>query len=171
MKTRRADNENRDMKEALLLENLLNAVGRVEGKRFFVYLSYSSEAPTDLLITKLIELGGEVYSPRVEGEEMVAVRYGDDFTLSSYGIREPVGQAYEGETDYIVTPLLAVDTSGNRLGYGGGFYDRYFKKHPTATRIAYCYDFQIVDNVYAEAWDEKIHCIVTDKQVLRLQDR
>ena len=171
MKTRRADNENRDAKELLLLENCLQAVGEVKGKRFFVYLSYSSEAPTDLLISTLIEKGAKVYSPRVEGEDMVAVPFGDDFTLSSYGIREPVGQAYTGEIDYIITPLLAVDLSGNRLGYGGGYYDRYFKKHPKATRVAYCFDFQIVKEVYAETWDEKIDYIVTDKQIIRTQER
>ena len=171
MKTRRADNENRDLKETLLVENFLKAIDGIAGKRFFVYLSYSSEAPTDLLIEKLIELGGIVYAPRVEGTEMVAVPYGEDFTLSNYGIREPVGQAFLGEVDYIITPLLAVDLSGNRLGYGGGFYDRYFKKHPNALRMAYCYDFQIVQQVYAEDWDEKINYIITDKRIIRVQER
>ncbi len=171
MKTRRADNENRDVKELLLLKNFFETIDSVEGKRFFVYLSYSSEAPTDLLISKLMEKGAEVYSPRVEGKEMVTVRYGDDFALSNYGIREPLGQAFLGEMDYIVTPLLAVDLSGNRLGYGGGYYDRYFKKQPKALRIAYCFDFQIVSQVYAEPWDEKVDCIVTDKQIVRTQER
>jgi 5-formyltetrahydrofolate cyclo-ligase len=102
---------------------------------------------------------------------MLAVPYGDDFPLSSYGIREPVGQAFLGEMDYIVTPLLAVDLSGNRLGYGGGYYDRYFKKHPKALRVGYCFDFQIVNEVYAEPWDEKIDYIVTDKQIIRANER
>ena len=171
MKLRRADNENRDVKETLLLENFLQTIGEAEGKNFFVYLSYSSEAPTDLLISKLLTLGAKVYSPRIEDKQMLAVPYGDDFALSSYGIREPVGQAFLGEMDYIVTPLLAVDLSGNRLGYGGGYYDRYFKKHPKALRVGYCFDFQIVNEVYAEPWDEKIDYIVTDKQIIRANER
>ena len=102
---------------------------------------------------------------------MLAVEYGDDFTLSSYGIREPIGQAYAGEVDFVITPLLAVDRKGNRLGYGGGYYDKYFEKHPNALRIAYCFDFQIVDETYAEAWDKPMDYIVTDKQVIRLRNR
>jgi 5-formyltetrahydrofolate cyclo-ligase len=171
MKTRRADNENRDLKEKLLIQNIFSVIKDIKDKKFFVYLSYSSEAPTDGLIESLLERSAKVYSPRVEESEMIAVEYGDDFTLSSYGIREPIGQAYAGEVDFVITPLLAVDRKGNRLGYGGGYYDKYFEKHPNALRIAYCFDFQIVDETYAEAWDKPMDYIVTDKQVIRLRNR
>lgn len=174
MKERRSDNENRDVKESLLCENLLKEIDGFENKKagagtrrtVFIYLSFSSEAPTDKAIEALKEKGFCVLCPRVEKGEMFAVEYGDDFTLSHMGIREPVGQVYENTPDYIVLPLLAADMAGNRLGYGKGYYDRYLAKHPTAKRIGYCFDFQIVREVPCGEKDEKLDVIVTDKQVI-----
>lgn len=174
MKERRSDNENRDVKESLLCDNLLKEIDGFESKKagagtrrtVFIYLSFSSEAPTDMAIEALKEKGLCVLCPRVEKGEMFAVEHGDDFTLSHMGIREPVGQVYENTPDYIVLPLLAADKAGNRLGYGKGYYDRYLAKHPTAKRIGYCFDFQIVREVPCGEKDEKLDVIVTDKQVI-----
>lgn len=174
MKKRRADNENRDVKETLLIENFFSLLSRLFPKtdgagmrrNVFIYLSFSSEAPTDLLIESLQEKGYTVYCPRVEENEMVAVEYGEDFTLSPMRIREPIGQAFDGEIDLIVTPLLAVDKKGNRLGYGGGYYDRFFEKHKEAKRIGYAFDFQVLDRVPSEKWDVTLEYTVTDKRVI-----
>ena len=173
MKKRRADNENRDIKERLLVENTLallaETVGAGTGLKAFCYLSYSSEAPTDKLIETLEETGYEVYCPRVDGGEMYAVRKGEDFTLSPLRIREPIGEATDAETDIVITPLLAVDERGNRLGYGGGYYDRYFAKNPRAVRIGYCFDFQILPQVPFGETDEQLHYIVTDKRIIKIK--
>lgn len=180
MKKRRADNANRDVKETLLIENFLKAeqelfsknektAETVKGKKYFIYCSFSSEAPTDKLIETIEEIGGKIYCPRLENGEMQAVEKGEDFSLSSLGIREPVGEAYFGEIDIIVAPLLATDTNGNRLGYGGGYYDRFFKTHKNAKRIGFAFDFQIVESVPCEAWDERLDCIVTDKRIIYIQ--
>jgi len=174
MKKRRADNENRDVKETLLIENFFALLSRIfpetDGagmrRNVFIYLSFSSEAPTDLLIETLQENGYKVYCPKVEGNEMVAVEYGEDFTISPMRIREPIGQAFDGEIDCIVTPLLAVDKKGTRLGYGGGYYDRFFEKHKEAKRIGYAFDFQVLDSVPSEEWDVKLEYTVTDKRVI-----
>lgn len=177
MKERRADNENRDVKEALLAENFFKLLGELFGERTgagtrltcFCYLSYSSEAPTDKLIERLLEAGVNVTCPRVEGNEMVAVEYGADVALSERGIREPIGEAYEGEINLIVLPLLAVDKRGNRLGYGGGYYDAFVKAHPQAKRVAYGYDFQVIGEVPTEETDERAEYIVTDKRAFKTE--
>ena len=178
MKRRRADNENRDVKERLLTENCLNVLNgyfpesKGAGTRLnaFVYLNFSSEAPTELLIERLLETGWTVYCPRVFGKELQAVEYGEDFTLSSLWIREPIGEVFDGELHAVITPLLAVDEQGNRLGYGGGYYDRFFKTHGQAKKIGYCFDFQIVKSVPSEEHDEKLQCIVTDKRIVYPHD-
>lgn len=177
MKERRANNENRDVKETLLVENFFGLFKKLFGERTgagtrltcFCYLSYSSEAPTDKLIQDLLDAGARVLCPKVLGTQMQAVEYGEDFTLTGRGIREPVGEAYTGDIDLIVLPLLAVDEQGNRLGYGGGYYDRFLREYPTAKRIAYCYDFQIIKNVPTESMDEKAEYIVTDKRVFKTE--
>ena len=179
MKTRRADNENRDVKECLLCENFFALLDTLEDKMtgagtrrtVFVYLSFSSEAPTDKLIETLQEKGVRVLCPKIENGEMFAVEQGDDFTISPMGIREPIGKIFEKAPDYILLPLLAVDKAGNRLGYGKGYYDRYLCLYPTAKRIGYCFDFQLVSEVPHDEKDEKLDFVVTDKQVVETMAR
>lgn len=171
MKARRGENENRDVKESLLLDNAFSALqekglGTGTGKRVFVYLSFSSEAPTDKLIERLIEQGWQVYCPRIADKKMSAVEYGEDFTLSTFGIREPLGEAYDGDMDVVIVPMLAVDEQGRRLGYGGGYYDRYLGAHPETLRLAYGFDFQILRQVPTETHDIKMDGIITDKRIV-----
>ena len=169
MKGRRAENENRDVKASLATENLLEFLkkdGAGTKRKVFVYLSFSSELATDGMIERLQEEGYEVYCPRLEKGEMLAVEYGKDFTLSKLGIREPLGEILNAAPDVVITPLLAVDNEGNRLGYGGGYYDRYFEKYPTAKRIGFCFDFQIVNTIPHTQEDKRLDAIVTDKQTI-----
>ena len=179
MKRRRSDNENRDVKETLLIDNVLRLLERDLSKtngagtrlNVMVYLSFSSEARTDKLIETLREKGATLYAPRVEGKEITAVAIGEDYTLSALGIREPVGEKYDGEIDVVITPLLAVDTQGNRLGYGGGYYDRFFDKYPNACRVGYCYDFQVLKNVPHTDSDKRLQYIITDKRTIVCTDK
>lgn len=127
MRRSRAEIVNRDVKENLIRENMLSLLAEIQKSkgagtrlRCLAYLSYSSETPTDSLISSLLERGIDVYCPRMEKEGMQAVKFGEDFTLTSQGIREPTGVAYDGDMDVAITPLLAADKQGNRLGYGGG---------------------------------------------------
>ena len=177
MKSRRAETENRDVKETFAVENVaalidslfLKTKGAGMRRKAFVYLSYSSEMPTDRLIERLLACDVEVYCPRMEKDGMSAVRYGEDFTLSSRGIREPVGEVYDGAMDFAIVPLLAVDKQGNRLGYGGGCYDAYFSKHPQTTRIAYCFETQILKSVPHTDTDVKMQYIITESRTLTVE--
>ena len=167
MKQRRANNENRDIKE----ENMIHAFfeqGFGEYERYFVYLSFSSEAKTERLIEELLAKGKKVYCPRIEDGKMQAVEYGDDFSLSDYGIREPVGETYQGEIDVIVAPLLAVDHTGTRLGYGGGYYDKFIAKHDGAKTVGWCYDFQVVEkDLPKDEWDRRLDALITDLRTIK----
>ena len=173
MKERRGDNENRDVKELLLMENLFKGLELLKGKgslqevkSAFVYLAFSSEAPTDKLVERLQEEGVRVYAPTLQNGEMSAVECGEEFSLSAFGIREPVGTPFQGDCDIAIVPLLAVDKKGNRLGYGGGYYDKYLRAHEKTVRIGYCFDFQVLPNVPTEERDEKMQVVVTDKRLL-----
>ena len=175
MKERRGDNENRDVKEMLLTEHLFQGIERLKKygvlkavKSAFVYLSFSSEAPTDKLICDLKENGIRVYAPVLQNGEMFAVEIGEEFVLSNFGIREPIGEPFEGDCDIAIVPLLAVDKKGNRLGYGSGYYDRYLRAHARTVRIGYAFDFQVLPNVPTEETDESMQMIVTDKRLLMI---
>ena len=176
-KSKRANVVNRDVKELLLCEQFDKAyemlfgesIGAGTHRTVFVYLSFSSEAPTQMLIERLLDAGHTVVVPRVEGDKMVAVQIekdSQDFTLSDFGVLEPLGQAYEKQIDLAIVPFLAVDEQGNRLGYGGGYYDKFLTERPMIKRMAYGFACQVLASVPAEALDIKMHCIVTEEKVM-----
>lgn len=177
-KTKRAGVVNRDVKETLLNEQFDNAyqalfgesIGAGTRRTVFVYVSFSSEAPTHLLIQRLLELGHKVLVPRVEGKQMAAVELNEEtqFQRSDYGILEPLGQAYDKQIDLAVIPCLAVDGQGNRLGYGGGYYDKFLKECPTAKRMAYAFACQVLESVPTDALDIKMQCIVTEEKTVMI---
>jgi 5-formyltetrahydrofolate cyclo-ligase len=66
--------------------------------------------------------------------------------------------------DIIIVPGLAFDLKGNRVGYGGGFYDRYLVKYPYLYKIGVCMDFQIIEGINTEDFDVRTNYIVSEKQ-------
>lgn len=136
---------------------------------FLVYFSYGTEADTHAIINRLIAAGKSVYLPRVEGENIVPVRYfGDENTLvkNSYGIYEPQGQAFLGGIEVCITPLLAVNSRGFRLGYGGGYYDRYFSANPQILRVGAGYFLQYTDEAFEEAFDKPLDLFVCERGII-----
>ncbi len=134
---------------------------------FFVYNSFSSEASTKKLIEYLLNEGKKVFLPRVNGDTMQAVAYSGSFTKGAFGIEEPAGEEYLGDIDVCVLPLLAVDKNGVRLGYGGGYYDK-FLNGKKIIKIAYAFDFQVVEELECEPFDVKVDIILTEKRVMRV---
>lgn len=167
MKLRRAETTNRDVKEKRITDEVLSLLAsKPKLKRVLVYLSFSSEVGTDELLSKLLAGGYEVYAPRVEGTEMVAVSYdADGLCLSAWGIREPTGPAYEGVLDAVVVPLLAVDKKGNRLGYGKGYFDKFLKSAGNPYTIGLAYDQQVIAEVPHGATDVCLDVVVTENGV------
>ena len=66
----------------------------------------------------------------------------------------------------IIMPGLAFDEKKNRIGYGGGFYDKYLERHPGLFKVALAYDFQIYKKLETEQFDIRPDIIVTDKRVI-----
>ena len=134
---------------------------------FFVYNSFGTEADTRLIIDGLLALGKKVYLPRVEGKDIVAVPYGE-CKKGAFGVDEPVGQPYTGEIEVAVVPLLAVNNHGFRIGYGGGYYDR-FLKSSGAKRVGLGYYFQFEDFA-PDDWDEKLDLYVCARGIYSFDD-
>ena len=151
----------REVAEGAIADNFLQAFANFS--TFFVYYSFGSEADTRALINRLLAMGKLVFLPRVEEGEMVPVEYtGGQLEKGAFGICEPCGQAYAGEIDVCVTPLLAVDRSGFRLGYGGGYYDRFFAAHPQIIKAGIGFNLQITDKTFAEEHDVPLDCFVSE---------
>lgn len=134
---------------------------------FFVYYSYGSEADTHEIIAHLLAAGKRVYLPRVCGDDMVAVPYtqGTKLVKNSYGIEEPEGQAYEGKIDVCLTPLLAVNSKGFRLGYGGGYYDRFFAAHHDILKVGIGYSLQTCEDCFEEERDVPLDLFISERGI------
>lgn len=151
-------------KDKLIEENVLSAFGNEES--FFVYLSFGSEVSTKGLICALLACGKKVCVPRIDGGVMRSVPYQEPLETGAYGILQPQG-GEETACRVALTPLLAVDGEGYRLGYGGGYYDKYFALHPDVLRVGLSYAGQAVDGLPREETDMPLHAVVTEKGVTR----
>ena len=95
----------------------------------------------------------------------------EKFVLNSLGIREPCGinlkTISSNKIDAVVTPGLAFDSSGCRIGFGGGYYDKLFLElTDKSLRIGVAYDFQRVESLYQDPWDKKVEKVITEKNML-----
>lgn len=150
----------REMADLAILDNFINAFKDCD--TFFIYNSISTEATTSLIISALLNEGKKVFLPRVEGENIVAVPYGETRT-GKFGIEEPTGEEYKGEIEVTVIPLLAVNERGFRIGYGKGYYDRYLKGKNTK-KAGLGYAFQI-EEFCEDAWDEPLDLFICEKGI------
>ena len=129
---------------------------------FFIYYSFGSEADTHRLIDALLGLGKRVSLPRVEGDGMSAVPYrrGDVLRRGAFGVPEPAGQACGGDIEVVIVPLLAVNSSGYRLGYGGGYYDRWLADLQGLT-VCICPEERLVDELPREGFDVPVQLVLS----------
>lgn len=160
IKRKRFQGTERENANGQILRNFLLAYGGKDS--FFIYNSFGDEADTKGIISNLLNECKQVYLPRTEGAEMCAAPYGE-MKAGLFGIEEPAGQAFSGEAEITVVPLLAVNGKGYRLGYGKGYYDRYLKGKKTR-RVGIAYSFQIAEFENRE-WDEPLDELVTEKGI------
>ena len=161
-----------------IFENLCKVSPFCVGNTLFTFLSIRSEVLTNPCITYYRRQQKITAAPRVEGETMAFYSFEGEETLSAdnpFHIPEPVGQTLcvPDEHSVVLVPGLLFDKRGNRLGYGGGFYDRYFAAYPAPVKIAVAYDFQLVEKMEAaliEATDKKVDFVVTNSRILSCHD-
>ena len=137
-----------------------------------IYMPFRNEVKLDGILGNPSAKEKSIYIPRVNGDEMDFFLYDEstEFEISSYGIKEPLPERpyryTEGQNVLMLIPGVAYDTNRNRLGYGGGYYDRYLKDKDI-TVIAPAYDIQISsEKINAEPHDIKPQMIVTEKRII-----
>lgn len=108
--------------------------------------------------------------PVTHRREMTANPYegNDKMHRGKFGIPEPTTSPFTGQIDLIVVPAVAFDKQGHRLGRGGGYYDRFIKKHPHAILIGVGYDFQLIEEVPTLNHDQKVHRIILPSQTIQV---
>jgi 5-formyltetrahydrofolate cyclo-ligase len=139
-----------------------------------VFLSYGSEVLIDDLIRRGWDEGKRIVVPhcRPEWREMAACRIDafDELEPGHYGIRAPKADFLrpipKGEIDVVVVPAVAFDRRGYRVGYGGGYYDRFLPDVPRAATIGAAFAAQIVPEIPAGPHDIPVGTIVTEAEVI-----
>lgn len=168
MKALRAELPDRAERDKRIFDNLFSFPAFARAESVFIYCSLAEEADTRGIIRALLEQGKRVYLPRMDGKAMSAVRYaGGALREGRFGVSEPIGEETADKPDVCILPLLAADGQFHRLGYGGGYYDRYFSQGKSGVlKIGICYDFQIADEVPSEEHDVLLDALVTDARIL-----
>jgi 5-formyltetrahydrofolate cyclo-ligase len=136
------------------------------------FWSFGSEVDTGPLIERLMAEGKTVALPRIEGSDVVPVAFvpGDPTTETSFGALEPAGGRVldPAELDLVIVPGVAFDRSGDRVGYGAGYYDRFLRRtRPEVPSVAIAFAIQVVPEVPAGRTDRRVDAIVTEAEVVR----
>ena len=135
------------------------------------YLSYNQEVRTLALLQAALDAGKRVAVPKVLGDTMRFLWISDLSAVAPgyCGIPEPLADGPEADDPHalVLMPGLAFDPSGRRLGYGGGFYDRFLEKHKGIKRVAAAFEFQMFEEVPTEPTDISPEIVVTEKEILR----
>lgn len=165
----RLKTEEIEEKSALIIKKLMDTEEFRQSSNILTYVNYNQEVITTNLISQCIDLGKKVYVPKTIGREMVFHRIESlsELVPGSYGILEPDNDCDEDVDGLMVMPGLAFSRQLDRIGYGGGFYDRYLEKRAGIIRCGVAFDFQVMDDIPQDGFDIKPHMVITETQIIR----
>ncbi|MEQ6332304.1 5-formyltetrahydrofolate cyclo-ligase [Sphingobium sp. MK2] len=139
-----------------------------------LYMGLDDEAPAQRLAAPLIAMGKRVALPRVLDRlgSMDFLAWTPDAPLIPGPFRTSHPEPGDGPVtpDAIIAPLVGFDRALNRLGQGGGYYDRAFARFPDALRIGLAWSAQELDNVPADPWDLPLDIILTEAELIEGPD-
>ena len=147
-----------------LAEKFYNSPAYQAASTIYGYLPYNQEVRTVPMLQRALDDGKRVAVPKVYGEEMRFI-YLEDLTQVSKGyagIPEPIADApvAEDQRALVLMPGLAFDPQGHRIGYGGGFYDKFLAKEPHHPTLALCYEFQMQVHLDTEEFDIPVDTVL-----------
>jgi len=162
----------RSERGALVAERVLGLPEVLGARTVMGFWSFGSEVETAPLLLRLHEAGTRVALPRIGDGDIVAVAHtpGDPVTPTPFGAMEPSGRDVVDpeDLDAVLVPGVAFDRRGARVGYGGGFYDRFLARtRPGVPAIAIGFALQVVEAVPEGRTDRRVDAIVTEDEVIR----
>ncbi len=138
------------------------------------YVSYNNEVHTHDMIKESLRNGKKVIVPKIDIEKKTLIlsklACWEDLCPGTYSILEPKNNCVRdtplSSIDLCIIPGVVFDSKGNRIGHGGGFYDRLFQSKCQCHRIGLAYEFQIVKTIPAEPHDIKVEKIITEERTI-----
>lgn len=156
----------------LIIDRLKKSDIYKTSENVFLYMSYNREVDTYMLLSRCFMDGKKVYAPKVLSKtdmEFYCIQDEHDLVSGYMGIMEPSDSCEKANTrdGLFIMPGLAFDYDFHRIGYGGGFYDRYLSEDNTFIKAALAFDFQLLESIPYEEHDLKPDYIVTQTQFIR----
>lgn len=158
----------REQKRAMTAEDIDNRSAKLgalfaaseaykNAKTIYGYLPYNQEVRTVPMLEQALRDGKRVAVPKCYGDEMRFIFLEDLSKVEKgyAGIPEPIadGPIADDKTALVLMPGLAFDPQGHRIGYGGGFYDKFLAAEPDHPTLALCYEFQMLPELKTEEHD------------------
>ena len=167
--------EIREKKRAMTEEQIVEASAKLaelflasdlyrQARSVYGYLPYNQEVRTIPILERALRDGKRVAVPKVYGDTMNFI-WMEELSAVSEGyasIPEPVADApvADDPTALVLMPGLAFDPQGHRIGYGGGFYDKFLASEPEHPTLALCYAFQMREQLETEEFDKNVDCVL-----------
>ena len=142
-------------------------------EKIFIYVGFGSEITTETFIKKWINKK-QIFVPKIENGKMNLIRLKswDELAPGHFGVLEPTSSDYyEGKIDLVVTPSIVFDNNGYRLGYGKGYYDKYFSSREYDISVGLSYHKLLQDNVPKEDHDIKVDVIITEEKTFLINEK
>lgn len=163
------------MKSDLIAEKVQNIeeFNRADCIHVYVSMNDRNEVGTDTLLTTILQSDKNLVVPVTNFSKGTLTHSMltdlSDLKKNKWGVKEPVAihEIEISNIDLILVPMVAADRSGNRLGYGKGFYDRFLNKSD-ACKVGMVFNEYLFDEIPTESFDEKLDIIVTDSEVIYL---
>lgn len=162
-------------KSRLIIDRLKKSDIYKKSENVFLYISYNREVDTYMLLSQCFMDGKKVYAPKVLSKtdmEFYCLSNVNDLVSGYMGIMEPSDACEKANTrnGLFIMPGLAFDYDFHRIGYGGGFYDRYLSEDNTFIKAALAFDFQLLESIPYEEHDLKPDYIITQTQFIRREN-
>lgn len=159
----------------LIIDRLKKSDIYKTSENVFLYISYNREVDTYMLLSQCFMDGKKVYAPKVLSKtdmEFYCIQNEHDLVSGYMGIMEPSDSCEKANTrdGLFIMPGLAFDYDFHRIGYGGGFYDRYLSVDNTFIKAALAFDFQLLESIPYEEHDLKPDYIITQTQFIRREN-
>lgn len=156
-------------KSNLIFQTLKECSEYRNAELLYLYMDFKNEVMTRDIIEDAYKLGKKIAIPKIEENEMhfYYLEQMEDAKTGYFGIREP--KSLERVTDsqgIMITPGIAFDLQGYRIGYGKGFYDRYLHTNPVSKKIAIAFEVQIVEAIPYDTHDIPMNIIITEDRTI-----
>lgn len=163
---RSLNSEDAALKSIAILNKLFETQQYKDAACIYTYIDCRNEVSTMPLVRKALKEGKRVAAPKIENHSMefYYISGYSDLREGAFGIMEPFGCELAQETDALmIMPGVAFDKENHRVGFGGGFYDRYLERENTHYKIALAYQFQIFEQIPYEAHDICPDMVLTNR--------